>query len=396
MTETNKRPDFQETFQVNEREVLNKAEPHQLKIARHRKTVLSIVSGKISERLYELLHERTSLMANRLPDNSEIALYADLLQYLQFCQKSEFAMLPFSDTAFDGYLSHLLAIGRKRSTIDRQVASLAKWALMLELDDPRGSFRVKMRLLEIRKETKKRAKQAEGLRVEHLDRALELFSPDIPRDCQDITMLFVAFETLTRRSELVGFNWTDFEIQQKGTGFLHLDGSKGDQDGEGTYLYLSPSTTNLLLGWREISNKNNVSKPIFRGIYSDGAMGNRLSVNGVNRSFKRIAKRLGLEPSIFSGHSTRVGSAQEMIERNIDSAKIMLSGRWKSMTMLVRYGAKINAKRSGMADLTKILAKERRLALSPTVQGNNNGALDHDTNVYEINGGECQEELDAR
>jgi hypothetical protein len=30
----------------------------------------------------------------------------------------------------------------------------------------------------------------------------------------------------------------------------------------------------------------------------------------------------------------------------------MLSGRWKSMAMLVRYGKKINAKRSGIADLT--------------------------------------------
>lgn len=44
-----------------------------------------------------------------------------------------------------------------------------------------------------------------------------------------------------------------------------------------------------------------------------------------------------------------------MIERNIDSAKVMLSGRWKSKTMLTKYSKKIQAKRSGMAELSQQL-----------------------------------------
>tara|TARA_Y100000780_G_scaffold119873_1_gene108125 strand:- start:20 stop:787 length:768 start_codon:yes stop_codon:yes gene_type:complete len=226
---------------------------------------------------------------------------------------------------------------------------------MLELNDPRQSFRVKTRLQKLRRRLSKRTRQAEGLRVEHLELALELFNPEVARDCQDITLLFIGFETLCRQSELVGFDWRHFELQADGSGLIDLEQSKTDQEGEGEWLHLSVTTTNLLLGWGAVSNPNHKEGAIFRGIYSDNRMGDRLSTRGVQRCFKRIAKRLDLEPSIFSGHSTRVGAAQEMIERNIDSAKIMLSGRWKTMAMLTRYSKKIRAKRSGMADLTNQL-----------------------------------------
>lgn len=35
-----------------------------------------------------------------------------------------------------------------------------------------------------------------------------------------------------------------------------------------------------------------------------------------------------------------------------DFSKVMLSGCWKSVAMLVKYGRKIQAKRSGIADFT--------------------------------------------
>lgn len=348
-----KRSDFQKAGHLVERIVTEKAEPHDVKIARYRDRVMGLlVKSNLPAPLFEKFDRRSAELLDKIPDNSEIAMYSDLIQYLQYCLKIEVPSLPFRDHGVDAYLSHLMAQGRKRSTIDRHIASLVKWADIMELDDPRKTFKVKARLLEIRKKVSGRTRQAEGLRVAHLERAIAEFNPQVPRDCQDITLLFIGFETLCRQSELVQFDWADFELQQDGTGFFYLDRSKTDRDGEGEYLYLSVNTCDLLLGWRAVSNPDNKAGPIFRGIYSDATIGERLSTRGVQRCFKRIAKRLGLQPSIFSGHSTRVGSAQEMIERNIDASKVMLSGRWKSMAMLVRYGKKIKAKRSGIADLT--------------------------------------------
>lgn len=364
-----KRSDYQTSSRLVERIVTDKAEPHDVKIARYRDRVMRLlVKSNLPAPLFEKFDCRSADLLDKIPDNSEVAMYSDLIQYLEYCQKIDVPPLPFRDYGVDAYLSHLMAQGRTRSTIDRHIASLVKWSDIMELDDPRKTFKVKARLLEIRKKVSSRTRQAEGLRVAHLERAIAEFNPDVPRDCQDITMLFVGFETLCRQSELVKFDWADFELQEDGSGLLYLNRSKTDQDGEGDYLYLSANTSDLLMGWKSISNPKDKAGPIFRGIYSDGGVGDRLSTRGVQRCIKRIAKRLNLQPSIFSGHSTRVGSAQEMIERNIDAAKVMLSGRWKSMAMLVRYSKKIQAKRSGIADLTTELGWNRNRLGKPLGQ----------------------------
>jgi integrase len=166
---------------------------------------------------------------------------------------------------------------------------------------------------------------------------------------------------MCRRSELVALRWIDFEVQPDGTGLMLIEGSKTDQQRKGEYLYLSKNTTDLLLGWKNISAESGGVDAvyIFRGIYSNGMLGDQLNPGAVNRVFKRIATRLGLDETIFSGHSTRVGAAQEMLERNINAAKIMKAGRWKSMEMVTHYAAKINPRFGGMADLTKMLTVER-------------------------------------
>ena len=236
----------------------------------------------------------------------------------------------------------------KRSTIDRRIASLVKWSSILEWDDPRSSHKVKARIAKIRKEVKKNSKQAEGLRIEHLKQALEALTPSIARDCQDAAMIWVAFETLCRESEMTSFDWEDIKVDPDGSGTLEIESSKTDQEGEGAIQSISTVTVALLMNWKRVCSVD--SGPIFRGVYSSGKLGDRMSTRAVDRCYKRIAKRIGLEPSIFSGHSTRVGAAQDMVEAGIDSAKILLAGRWASDAMLVRYAKRIRAKKSGMAD----------------------------------------------
>ena len=55
---------------------------------------------------------------------------------------------------------------------------------------------------------------------------------------------------------------------------------------------------------------------------------------------KSAAKRDGLTPSIvdeFSGHSMRVGAAQDLLRKGFDTAAIMRAGGWKSVNTLSRY-----------------------------------------------------------
>jgi hypothetical protein len=50
-----------------------------------------------------------------------------------------------------------------------------------------------------------------------------------------------------------------------------------------------------------------------------------------------------------SGHSTRVGAAQDLAELDVDLAAMTQAGGWKSLRMPLQYAEKINAARSGMA-----------------------------------------------
>lgn len=82
-----------------------------------------------------------------------------------------------------------------------------------------------------------------------------------------------------------------------------------------------------------------------------------LSDRDVARIFKQRALGAALDPERISGHSTRVGAAQDLLAANFSAAEIMRQGRWKSERMIVRYGESLSAGRGAMARLLKALKK---------------------------------------
>ena len=58
----------------------------------------------------------------------------------------------------------------------------------------------------------------------------------------------------------------------------------------------------------------------------------------------------GLPPEVWgriSGHSARVGAAQDLLALDIDMS-VMQAGRWKDTRMPMRYGEKVLAQRHGL------------------------------------------------
>jgi integrase/recombinase XerD len=92
--------------------------------------------------------------------------------------------------------------------------------------------------------------------------------------------------------------------------------------------------------------------PIFRRLIGRDQIGEALHPGSIAPIFKRVAQWIGM-PARFvaevSGHSTRVGAAQDLAELDIDLAAITQAGGWKSTRMPLQYAERINAARSGMA-----------------------------------------------
>jgi integrase/recombinase XerD len=74
----------------------------------------------------------------------------------------------------------------------------------------------------------------------------------------------------------------------------------------------------------------------------------------VVRILKDAARDAGLDKSLIaqlSGHSMRVGAAQDMAAAGIDLGAIMHAGGWKSADMVMRYIEHMEVQKSGMARL---------------------------------------------
>jgi integrase/recombinase XerD len=163
-------------------------------------------------------------------------------------------------------------------------------------------------------------------------------------------MLCVAYETLARRAQLVALKVRDIDFHPNGTGQALIRRGKTDAEGQGRVAYPSRETVKWLKIWLE--HAEIAEGPIFRRLIGRGEIGDVLHPGSVAPIFKRVAQWIGM-PARFvaevSGHSTRVGAAQDLAELDIDLAAITQAGGWKSTRMPLQYAEKINAARSGMA-----------------------------------------------
>ncbi len=155
---------------------------------------------------------------------------------------------------------------------------------------------------------------------------------------------------LARRGELVALELRDIEFWPNGTGQALIRRGKTDAEGQGRVAYLSRETVKWLKIWLE--HAGIAEGPIFRRLIGRDEIGDALHPGSIAPIFKRVAQWIGM-PARFvaevSGHSTRVGAAQDLAELDIDLAAITQAGGWKSTRMPLQYAEKINAARSGMA-----------------------------------------------
>lgn len=152
-------------------------------------------------------------------------------------------------------------------------------------------------------------------------------------------MLLVARDLLARASELVALDVGDVDFEES---TMTIRRSKTDQEGEGTTAYIGADALDALR--RMLDSENRADGPVFVSRY-----GRRLHPNDISRTFKRIAERAGIEPERVSGHSARVGMAQDLAADGASLVELQTAGRWKSATMPARYSEKQAAQRGAVA-----------------------------------------------
>ena len=285
--------------------------------------------------------------------NTERALRHDIGHYRSWCRKHHLRPWPVRAVNLARFVRDIggdLAY----ATVKRRVFSLATLCKAMEWKDPRRTLVLKAALNRVRHGQDCRQAQALGLTRPLVNRLLDA-AGDRVIDARNRALVAVAYDAMLRRSELVNLQVSDLEPESDGSAAVLVRRSKTDPGGGGAVLFLAPDTVRLVLDWLHRAGIHDGL--LFRSVYKGRRIGEKLDDSQVPRIFKSMARAAGLggdEVAAISGHSPRVGAAQDMVVRNISMPTIMQAGRWKSIAMVSRYGERILSGRNGSAQLASL------------------------------------------
>ena len=287
--------------------------------------------------------------------NTVRALRADTAIFTAWCSHNGLQALPASPSTVARFVDAMRAGGKRPATVRRYVSSIAHLHRAAELPAPTDSNPVKLALRRITMADGAAQHQADGLNRRLVDRALHTGGITL-RDLRNRALLAVAYDTLCRRSELVALRHEDLQHGPQGDGTILVRRGKTDQEGSGSIRFLAPDTMALLKEW--IAAARIGSGPLFRSVRKGSRVGDALDGGDVARLFKVIVQKAGLtaeQVARISGHSSRVGAAQDMAASDrIEMPAIMQAGGWKSPQMVARYTQRQAARRSGAAKLAEL------------------------------------------
>lgn len=155
------------------------------------------------------------------------------------------------------------------------------------------------------------------------------------RGLVDIALCSVMRDALLRREEAAALTWADIAWQEDGSGRLAVRRSKTDQEAAGALLYLGPRAMLDLAAIRP----------------AESAPGSRvfaLSGGQISRRIAAAARAAGLGAG-FSGHSPRIGMAQDLVATGATLSELMQAGRWGSSSMPALYTRSQSAGRGAVA-----------------------------------------------
>lgn len=261
----------------------------------------------------------------------------DFAAFERWCAGRGEAPLPASPELVAAFITEMGATSAVL-TLRRRLHVIKRMHQWFKLADPTGEEAVQLAWRRALKRQAKPPRQALGLSAELRDELLAA-SPETLVGLRDRAMIAVGYDTLCRRSELVSLLLEDIAVLPKAGAKVLIRQAKNDPAGEGRYAYLSRGALQALQAW--VAAAGLTTGPLFRPIHRGdrvgaGAMNPRI----VNRTLQLAAERAGVDPAIvrrLSGHSMRVGAAQDLAIAGRSVLQIMRAGRWYSLGGMMGY-----------------------------------------------------------
>src|SRR5580692_1127688 len=335
------------------------------------------------------MRDWSSMAEGAFSANTIRAWRADWEIFVESCRVYRLESLPAAPKTVRAFVFECLGKGKKPATVRRYVSTIGRAHRVAGLANPTASEDVKLALKEMGRNSNARQRQARGLTWEEIEVFLSI-EPRNLRDIRDRALAAVAYDTMCRREELVSLRVEDIvearlrqdvatdEVREASrarvpdsplpgecvstnsptdgeySGSILIRRSKTDTTGEGAVAYLSPLTMRLLKQW--ITQAGIKEGAIFVRVHGAAGVGGALTAQNVMTTLRKVGQWIGLEKKEWeriSGHSARVGAAQDLLALNMDLPSVMQAGRWRDTRMPMRYGEHVLAARGGMARAAK-------------------------------------------
>ena len=247
--------------------------------------------------------------------------------------------MPFplvSDTV-RGFIEHM-QLDYSYSTIRRRLSALRRLNGLLGFEDHTFTEEVYLAIRKLKRAKCMEQRQAVGINEDLLNKMIEAQPATLVGNRNQL-LLSLGYDFLARRSELVAIRNEDltFTPDRALKGIIRR--SKTDQYGRGRLVFGSERSAKLLKKWLKLKPKEiqAVFCAVNHGRCVDRAICDR-QVNEIIKQalvgVKRYPRPIDLE---VSGHSLRVGAAQDLLIQGHDMAAIMRAGGWSEPTTVARY-----------------------------------------------------------
>lgn len=281
--------------------------------------------------------------------------------FARWCGENSLVSIPAKHETVIRYLSH------RAMSVHRNSIASDRWAIGLMhkaagCPDPAGDPRVSDALAAIVRQkvaNEEAITQATPMRECYLDQLVDLWrGSQSATERRDLALLTVAYETLLRAAEVSRIKMKHLSIQANGSGVLTVPITKTNHSGEPDRIALSRQAVSLVMEYLQLAGReyDSTGEAALFGAFGRHKTalqrGTGVTVKTIERIFAKAHTALGLSTmgiATWTGHSARVGAAQDMLEAGCTILQIMQAGRWGSEAMVIRYCRDILASEGAMA-----------------------------------------------
>jgi len=261
-------------------------------------------------------------------------------RFLSWAASEGLRPLPADPVTVAAYLTNRAEQGLSASSLSLDRKAISHYHRSAGVSSPTTAEGVKLTIAGLRNQAAQQGrgepKQAKGLTTEGLKAIVrtarrrrrgqtgrtesEAFA--LRRGMVDIAMASVMRDALLRRGEAAELRWSDVEFCPDGSSLITIRRSKTSLVSAVQYVGVEAT-----LALRRIRPLNaNPELRVF-GLRSGRSISNRIAA---------MARAAGLGEG-YSGHSPRVGMAQDLTAAGVGLAALMVAGRWRSERMPAHY-----------------------------------------------------------